>query len=446
MKTTFALTAALFLFADTLHAADWRPVDPSELMQKTPRVDPGADAEAIFWDIRLEDRLDGGDFSLAMNHYIRIRIFTDLGREKYATVEIPRYGKTSISDVAGRTIKSDGTVIDLKKDAIFDRELVKTKGVKLQGKTFTLPNVAAGDIVEYRYKEVHVNELASHMRLYFQRELPMWSVTYHLKPLNLPWQPFSMRSMAFQCAHPPFQKEANGFFATSMTNMPAFREEPYMPPEDNLRAWVLIYYEEDKKIDPEKFWKETGKSDFARFKPLTNADGLVKRTAAELVAGLDKETEKLAAIDRFCRTKIRNLNSVAFPMTATERKAVKENHSPADTLKQKAGSGMDVDQLFVALANAAGFDARVARVADRGDFFFTKDRPTTYFLGIYSVAVRSEDRWVFFDPSTPYLEPGMLRWQEEGTTALISDPKEGFFTSTQYFGTRPVEANAARDI
>jgi len=36
-----------------------------------------------------------------MNHYIRIKIFTDLGREKYATVEIPRYGKRTIADCRG---------------------------------------------------------------------------------------------------------------------------------------------------------------------------------------------------------------------------------------------------------------------------------------------------------------------------------------------------------
>src|SRR6185312_11217860 len=104
----------------------------------------------------------------------------------------------SIHDVAGRTIKPDGTIIELKKDAIFDRELVKTKGSKLKGTTFTLPNVAAGDIIEYRYRELRENEVAN-MRLYFQRELPMWNVTYHLKPLNIPWLPFAMRSMVFQC-------------------------------------------------------------------------------------------------------------------------------------------------------------------------------------------------------------------------------------------------------
>ena len=35
-------------------AVEWRPVEASELTQKTPRVDTAADAEAIFWDIRVK--------------------------------------------------------------------------------------------------------------------------------------------------------------------------------------------------------------------------------------------------------------------------------------------------------------------------------------------------------------------------------------------------------
>jgi hypothetical protein len=432
MKTIFLLTAAAFLFTETLPAVDWRPVEASELAQKTPRVDPAADAEAIFWDVHVEDRLQGGDLSLSMIHYIRIKIFTDLGREKYATVEIPAYGKRVIADVAGRTIKTDGTIIPLKKDAIFERDLVKTKGAKQRGTTFTLPNVAAGDIIEYHYKEIRDNEAATNLRLYYQREIPMWSVTYHIKPLDLQWQPFLMRSMAFQCKHPPFQKEPNGFYSSTMTNMSAFLEEPNMPPEDRLRAWVLIYYEEDKKIEPEKFWKELGKSDFAKFKSLTNPDGSVKQTAAEVIAGLDKDPEKLDALDRFCRTRIRNIFSVAFPMTPAERKAIKPNRSPGDTLKQKAGTGEDIDLLFAAMAKAAGFDARMARVSDRSDFFFNATYPTAYFLRAHDVAVRLNDKWIFFDPATPFLEAGMLRWQEEDAAALIADPKEGVLVSTPY--------------
>ncbi len=427
----------LVIFAGTLcstlaSAVDWRPVDPAELAQKTPRVDPAADAEAIFWDIKIEDRVDGFSVQMVLNHYVRIKIFTSRGKEQHATVEIPRFGKRRITEVAARTIKANGAIIDVKKDSIFDRELAQTKGLKVSGKTFALPNVEVGDIIEYQYKEIRDNEIVSYMRLYFQRDIPLWNVAYHLKPLQVSFLPYSMRMMAFQCQLPPFQKEPNGFVMTALNDVPAFKTEPYMPPEDNLRAWVLIYYEEDKKIDADKFWKELGRQDFARFKPLIKADSDVKRVAAELVSGAEKPEDQLAAIDGFCRTKVRNISSPAFHATAEERKAIKENHSPGDTLKQKAGGAMDVDLLFAALAGAAGFDARMTRIPDRGDIFFTPQRPTTYFIGHFSVAVKVGDNWTFYDPGTPYLERGMLRWQEEGQRALISDAKEGFFGRTPF--------------
>jgi len=34
---------------------EWRPVDAADIALKTPIVEPNADAEAIFWDIRIDD-------------------------------------------------------------------------------------------------------------------------------------------------------------------------------------------------------------------------------------------------------------------------------------------------------------------------------------------------------------------------------------------------------
>jgi hypothetical protein len=163
-------------------------------------------------------------------------------------------GRTADYQRRGPYIKPDGAIVELKKNGIFDRELAKTKNTKVRGKTFTLPNVEVGDIIEYRYKEHRDNELAQYMRLYYQRDLPIWRVTYHVKPLQIPGFPFTMRSMAFGFKMPPFEKEPGGYYASTSTDMPAFHEEPYMPPEDQVRAWELIYYEADSKVEAEAFW------------------------------------------------------------------------------------------------------------------------------------------------------------------------------------------------
>ena len=40
-------------------------------------VEKDADAEAIFWEVRIDDNPDG---DLIFNHYIRVKVFTDRGR------------------------------------------------------------------------------------------------------------------------------------------------------------------------------------------------------------------------------------------------------------------------------------------------------------------------------------------------------------------------------
>jgi hypothetical protein len=121
-------------------------------------------------------------------------------------------------------------------------------------------------------------------------------------------------------------------------------------------------------------------------------------------------------------------------MTADERAKAKENKSPADTLKRGVGTGRDIDMLFAALALAAGFDARLVNLADRSDTFFDASFPDDYFLRTYDIAVKVGDQWRFYDPASNYVPFGMLRWQEEGQQALLSDPKDPVFVVTPLSG------------
>ena len=65
---------------------EWRPIEQAELALKAPVVEPNADAEAIFWDIRVDD---GGANDLVLSHYVRIKIFNERGRDKYSKIDIP---------------------------------------------------------------------------------------------------------------------------------------------------------------------------------------------------------------------------------------------------------------------------------------------------------------------------------------------------------------------
>jgi hypothetical protein len=104
---------------------EWRPVDPADLALKAAVVEPNADAEAIFWDIRIDD---GGENDLVLSHYVRIKIFTERGRDQYSKIDIPYLSGIKIKDVAARTIKPDGSIVELLRDDIIEKTVVKVSG------------------------------------------------------------------------------------------------------------------------------------------------------------------------------------------------------------------------------------------------------------------------------------------------------------------------------
>src|SRR5262245_22722855 len=86
---------ALFAAQLALGGDEWRAVDPAELALKAPTVEKDADAEALFWEVRLDDS-QMEEFSL--RHYLRIKIFTERGKESQSKIDIPYLASEKIRD------------------------------------------------------------------------------------------------------------------------------------------------------------------------------------------------------------------------------------------------------------------------------------------------------------------------------------------------------------
>ena len=409
------------LAASPALAGDWKPVDPAELALKAPAVEKDADAEAIFWEVRVDD---SDPYELSLRNYIRIKVFNERGRESQSKVDLPYLGFNQIKDIAARVIKPDGTIVELKKEDVFERTIVKLSGVKVKAKSFALPGVEPGSIIEYRWREVHPGGSANKLRLQFQRDIPIQTITYFLKPFA------GMHYRSFNLGEARFVKDKDNFYKLSMTDVPAFREESKMPPEDVVRSWVFLYYSDAEKIDAEKYWKELGKKFYELSKDDMKAGDDVKTAVAGIIGNATTPEEKLQRIYDFCRTKIKNASDDASGMTQEERSKFKENKSPADTLKRGMGTGSNIDMLFAALAKAAGFDARLALSGNRDDTFFNRTLDNASFLGSSFIAVRVGESWQFFSPAEMYTPFGMLGWREEGQDALITDSKEPLWVKT----------------
>src|SRR6478672_509635 len=75
---------------------DWRPVSPDDLTSKTSVVEPDADAEAIFWEVRVDDSSADG---LTLRHYVRVKIYNERGRDQFSKRDIPFLNGSKIKDV-----------------------------------------------------------------------------------------------------------------------------------------------------------------------------------------------------------------------------------------------------------------------------------------------------------------------------------------------------------
>jgi Domain of Unknown Function with PDB structure (DUF3857) len=409
-------------------AEDWRPINPEDLASKTAVVEKDADAEALFWEVRLDDAQTE---KTVLRHYLRMKIFTARGAESQTRIDLPYFNGVRIADIQARTTRADGSVVELKKDAVFDRTILKAGKAKLKSKSFVVPGAEPGAIIEYQWREDR-DSLAQYVRLEFQREIPVRTVKYYVKPFVNRFFTYPMVFNSFHMPNVPLEKEKSGFFSFTLNNVPAFKEEPYMPPESEVRPWILLYYAPPLNLGPAQYWSIFGRQSYEVDKTSLKVNDDIKKASTAAIAGATNPEEKLAKLFEFVRTKISNPYDDASGTRADELSKIKENETPADTLKRGLGTPFDIDMLFGTLAVAAGFDVRIARVSDRSDIFFEPSMANSYFLGSYDIAVKVGNDWRFFNPGGRYVPLGMLGWNEEGVRALVPDPREPQWVTTPY--------------
>lgn len=397
-------------------ADDWTPVTPGDLAIKESSIEKDADAEAIFWEVRLDD---SSDSELAYKHYIRVKIFNERGRERFSKVDIPFLRGKRVKNVAARIIKADGSIVELKKDDIFEREIVKAGGIKVKAKSFAVPNLEPGVILEYRYSEYFEGDSAGGQRLIFQRDIPIRRISYYVKP----YPELALSAEYFNMEEVQFKKDKGGYFVATLENVPSFQEEPRMPPEDQVRSWILLYYSRvntnSSLLNALVRWAVFSGRISPSFNSAVKPGKEIKAAAQELTAGLTSNDDKLRKLYEFVQREIKNV-SFDTAITDAERKKAK-NKNANDVLKRKIGDASDVDILFASLAQAAGFDAHLFLSGDRNEYFFNPERNAhESFVHPMGIAIKIDGRWRFFNPGAPYLPYGALVWNEEDTHGITA--------------------------
>jgi hypothetical protein len=416
--------------------ADWPPVNPDDLKMTSIKEQPGAPAMVLDRE-EIDD-----DMNNVHSVYERIKILTDAGRE-YANVEIP-YSRRgySISGISGRTIHSDGSIVVFEGKP-FDKAVARGNGIRLNVKSFTLPDVQVGSIIDYRYSLRYEDNMLLPPYWYVQNELFQRRAYFKFIPFQnhgnmyiklahgqisngVAWTPFlgdrpqpekhELATSTFATTH-----EVSFWVDLNLTDIPAFIEEPYMPPADMLKLRVYFYYQQNLKMDD--YWKAEGKFWNKDVEEFVGKDRGLDETLGKIITPSDTPEQKVRKIYAFVGS-MENYDYIP-ERSKQENKVLelKQVKGASDVLENRGGTHDELNRLFVALVRRAGIPASMIWVANREVDAFVKQFLSTSQLDAEIAIVQLDGKDVFLDPGTKFCPYGILDWRYSGVEGLRQSPK-----------------------
>jgi hypothetical protein len=440
----FSLLLSLVVIAtagtQVARADGWTQPTPEELtMTSQPQV-PGAAAVYLYREEITDDALH------MQSIYVRLKVLTEAGKE-YANVRLAYasdiagvdvfesdFGR-SVTDMSGRTIHSDGTVIPFTGKP-YQRTVEKTKDLKMQETVFTLPGVEVGSILEYRYKIRIPDEWFSsphwdvQQGLYLRKGYFCWWPTTQMLHDRLRDQDATRLAYSAVLPADAVVKDTelpsldphsvdHGMvhkFELTVHDVAPQPKEVFMPPVKSFIERVNFYYAVDSSQND--YWRNEGNAWVKDRERFIGSPGSMREAVASLVAAGDTDTVKLqkiyAAIMAMDNTNFSRKHQVIEDRAA----GLKEVKSAEDIWQRKRGDDDQITMLFIALARAAGLKAVDMRVTNRDHDLFS---PTLLSMGqldddLAIVALDGKEQ--FFDPGQRDCPFGQLAWKHTGTMGL----------------------------
>lgn len=446
-------TAALlsfFAIPALVHAQfmSLQPINPDELKMTSDPKAPGADA------VYLEIRDISNDDQSYESYYVRIKVLTEKGKE-LATIQLPYLKEqatrsilrpeeaSKITDIKGRTIHSDGTVIPLEVKPE-DLLVAQSAQVQVNRKVFTMPSVEVGSVLEYmwtlRYPENTVNSPSWEVqRPYFihkehyeflpfkafqpNKQTGMYLTDYDGDRLNelISWYllpPGVTLKMA----------PATALYTLDVTDVPATPDEDWMPPVESYLYRVRFYYKD--ALDPQHWWLEASKRWDKRVSRFVEPSKSIKAAVAQIVSPSD--TDLLKARKLYAAVQALENTDFTRAKSESERKELKlkAQKRAEDTLAQKSGSSEDIALLYLAMLRAAGVTAYPAEVADRSERMFDINYLSLDQFTDMLVILKNGDQEIFLDPGEKMCPFGQIAWQHTASNGLRQDDQGLSITST----------------
>jgi hypothetical protein len=427
MQLGFWLRNSILLICAASPAALYAQFQEPTAEELKMTADPKAPGAAAVYLYR-EDVTD--DNTHIRSYYERIKVLTEKGME-LATVQIPyMQGIDSVTDIEGRTIHADGTVIPLtaKPTDLMD---VKSKDYQRNTVTFTLPNVEVGSILEYRLK----------IGLpFFRISEPTWSIQqdYFVRKSHFSFHPDHSSGGYVTDNHGQIldrimcnarvgsgekvdYEKGKDLYNLDITDTPAAPNEDWMPPINDIKWSVEFYYTNARSDD--EFWSKAGKLWAQESNDFANPSRGLKKAVADIVAPTDTEEQKAQKI----YAAVQKLDNTSFSRqkSKVERKKekLKDIHNAEDVWKQQSGYDDEIALLYVALARAADLKAWPMQVVNRNRAIFDAGYLSTKQLDDYIAVVVIDGKDVYLDPGQKMCPYGRLHWKHTIAYGLRASEK-----------------------
>ena len=412
---SLAFSVAALQTPTFLHAQFQQPTPEELKMTEDPKA-PGAAAVYLYREETVDDTLH------YHTYYERVKILTEKGKE-LATVHYPyERGNFKVTNIEGRTIHADGTVIPLtaKPTDLVDE---KAAGYQINSMVFTLPNVEVGSILEYRLNIRYDDDLVSSPNWIIQQPYFVHKAHYFFTPSSSGYISNSRgdnlnRLMWSVHGDGKAQvvRDPRGRYTFDISDVPAIPTEDWMPPLNSM-IWHVEFYYTQYHSGPE-FWQGEGKRWAKDAEKFANPTKPLQQAAAGIVATNDTDEQKA----RKLYAAVMQLDNTSFSREKSEaerkKEKLKEIKDAQDVWNQKSGSSNDLALLYIALAKAAGLQAYPMEVVDRNRAIFNPDYLSLSQLDDYIAIVVLGGKDVYLDPGQKDCPFGLLQWKHAYSAGL----------------------------
>jgi hypothetical protein len=434
------LAIAFVLSAFSLEAqtsSNWPPTSAQDLALKDNPINPGEPAMILFYGVQNDNN------SSSETIFKRIKVFREEGK-KYADVEIPYFEKeTQVEEIRASVTSPDGKTENFI-GTIYDKEIVKMKKFRWSAKTFTLPNVGVGTIIEYSYRlhwhakipDVFRNPSSYIIDGAFAYPAAEWPIQHDLSVRHSHFVLHPIKGARTATVRHNLPEDANlrtlmdGTVELTVENVPAFQKEEYSPPEDSLTIRVDVYYVLGIYGDTRYYWVSLARRQAEFFDAFIGKPKNVQKEVDRILSPADSDETKLRKI----YARVQQIRALSYEpeKTKKERKQqnLKENKNAEEVLNHGYAFENEINWVFVALARAAGFQAFPVRIVARNRSVFTSERPDASQLNSSVVEVRVASGHLFLDPATAYCRFGLLPWEETDAGGIRVDRFAGEIGST----------------